>query len=83
MIITNVEVKKIENNSSKFKGVATVYLNDCFVIKNIRIIDGSKGLFIAMPNRLIKGKRVDICNPLNQETRKLFEDAILNKYKEI
>lgn len=83
MIITNVEVKKIENDSSKFKGVATVYLNNSFVIKNIRIIEGEKGLFIAMPNRLVKGKRIDICNPLNKETRKMFEDAILNKYKEL
>ena len=82
MIITNVEVKKIENES-KLKGIATVFLNNCFVIKNIRIIEGEECLFIVMPNRMVKGKRVDICNPLNQETRKMFEDAIISKYKEM
>ena len=84
MLITNVDVHKNEKESSKLKGIATVYLDNSFVVKNIRIIEGEKGLFIAMPNREISpGKRVDICNPLNQETRKMFEDAIINKYKEI
>jgi len=83
MLITNVEVYKIENANSRLKGIATVYLNNAFVIKNIRIIEGNKGLFIAMPNREIApGKRVDICNPLNQETRRMFEEAIINKYNE-
>ncbi len=83
MVITNVDVYKIEKQDSRLKGIATVYLDNAFVVKNIRIIEGDKGLFIAMPNREISiGKRVDICNPLNRETRKMFEDAIINKYKE-
>jgi stage V sporulation protein G len=52
-----------------------------FVIKNIKLIEGNKGLFIAMPSRKISPeKKVDICNPLNQETRKMFEEAIIDKY---
>ena len=83
MLITNVDVHKTEKGNSRLRGIATVYLDNAFVIKNIRIIEGSKGLFIAMPNReIVPGKRVDICNPLNQETRKMFEDAIISKYKE-
>ncbi len=83
MLITKVEIYKTEKENSKLKGIATVYLDNSFVIKNIRIIEGEKGLFIAMPNREISpGKRVDICNPINRETRKMFEDAIISKYED-
>ena len=84
MLITKVDVYKTEKEESRLKGIATVYLDNCFVVKNIRIIEGENGFFIAMPNReLSSGRRVDICNPLNQETRKLFEDAIISKYNEV
>ena len=84
MLITNVDFYKNENSNSKLKGLATVYLDHVFVIKNIKLIEGNKGLFLAMPNReTISGKKVDICNPLNQETREMFEDAIINKYKSL
>ncbi len=83
MQITNVDVYKTEKEDSRLKGIATVYIDNAFVIKNIRIIDGNKGLFIAMPNREVSpGRRIDICNPINRETRKMFEDAIISKYKE-
>lgn len=83
MLITNVNVYKIERENSRLKGIASVFLDNQFVVKNIRIIEGDKGLFIAMPNRFLSpGKRADICNPLNKETRKMFEDAIISKYKE-
>ena len=79
MLITRVDFHKIED--SKLKGIATVYLDNMFVIKNIKLIEGNKGLFIAMPSREVSpGKRVDICNPLNQETRKMFEKTIIEKY---
>ncbi len=81
MLITKVDFRKNENNNSKLKGFANVYLDNMFVIKNIKLIEGNKGLFIAMPSRKISPeKKVDICNPLNQETRKMFEEAIIDKY---
>ena len=81
MVITKVDVHKVEKEDSRLRGIATVYLDDCFVIKNIRIIDGDNGLFIAMPNREIApNNHVDICNPINKETRKMFEDAIIAEY---
>ena len=84
MVITNVEIHKNKKEGSKLKGLATVYLDNEFVIKNIRIIDGEKGMFIAMPNReTAEKKRVDICNPLNQNVRDKFEQAIFSKYNEI
>ena len=83
MVITNVNVHKTRKSDSKVKGYATVYLDNEFVIKNIRIIEGEKGMFIAMPSHEANdGKRYDVCNPLNQETRNKFEEAILKKYME-
>lgn len=65
------------------KGIATVLLNDCFAIHDIRIVEGHSGLFIAMPSRKTpSGEYRDIVHPTNQETRKMFEDAILEAYHE-
>ena len=83
MQITKVEFYKNPNKESKLKGIATLYLDNMFVVKNVRLIEGKKGLFIAMPNReTSSGERVDVCNPLNQETRDMFEQAVIDKYQE-
>ena len=63
------------------KGIASVLLDDCFVIRDIRIIEGKDGLFIAMPSRKnADGEYHDIAHPINAETRKIFEDAIFAEY---
>ena len=81
MKITSVNVHKIEKENSRMKGIASVLIDDCFAVHDIRIIEGDNGLFIAMPNREIApNKHVDICNPINKETRKMFEDAIIAEY---
>ena len=51
MKITSVNVHKIEKENSRMKGIASVTLDDCFVVRGIRIIEGDAGLFIAMPSR--------------------------------
>ena len=51
MKITSVNVRKVEKEGSRMKGIASVLLDDCFAIHDIRIIEGDKGLFIAMPSR--------------------------------
>ena len=80
--ITDVKVKKVENKDSKFVGVASIVLNNCFAIHNIRIIDmkGDKGLFISMPSQKLNNSYFDLCHPINQETRKYFENVILAEY---
>ena len=84
MKITSVTVHKIEKENSRMKGIAVVTLDDCFVVKGIRIIDGDNGLFIAMPSKTIPtGEHVDIAHPINQETRKMFQDAILEAYENV
>lgn len=82
MKITSVNVRKVEKEDSRMKGIATVLIDDCFAIHDIRIIEGDNGLFIAMPSRKsVTGGYRDIAHPTNQETRKLFEDEILTAYK--
>lgn len=84
MKITNVVIKKVEKEDSRLKGMASVTVDNCIAIHNIRIIDGDKGLFIAMPSKKVEdGKFLDIVHPINSETRKIFEDEIIAKYNEI
>lgn len=81
MKITSVKVHKIDKEDSRMKGIATVLLDDCFAVHDIRIIDGDTGLFIAMPSRKVStGEYRDTAHPINQETRKLFEETIIEAY---
>ena len=81
MEITKVKVHKVEREGSRMKGYATVTIDDCFVIRNIRIIEGTDKLFIAMPSRKIaEDKYEDIAHPINTETRAMFEEKIFAEY---
>ena len=82
MEITSVTVRKRERENSRMKGIASVIIDDCFKIHDIRIIEGDNGLFIAMPSRkTTTGGYRDIAHPMNSETRELFEKAILVAYE--
>lgn len=82
MKITSVNVRKVEKEDSRMKGTASVLIDDCFAIHDIRIIEGDNGLFIAMPSRkTATGGYRDIAHPINQDARKMFEDEILEAYK--
>ena len=82
MEITSVKVHKTEREGSRMKGYATVTLDDCFVVRNIRIIEGDEKLFIAMPSKKIKstGEHKDIAHPINPATREKIQKAILEVY---
>ena len=80
MKITSVNVHK-KNDDNRMKGIASVLLDDCFVIRDIRIIEGKEGLFIAIPSRKnADGEYHDIAHPINAETRQMFEEAIFEEY---
>ena len=82
MKITSVNVRKIEKESSRMKGIASVLLDDSFAVHDIRIIEGDNGLFIAMPSKkTATGGYRDIAHPVNQEVRAMFEEVILDAYK--
>ena len=82
MKITSVNVRKIEKEGSRMKGIASILLDDSFAVHDIRIIEGDNGLFIAMPSRkTATGGYRDIAHPINPEVRAMFEDAILEAYE--
>ena len=81
MKITSVNVRKIEKEGSRMKGIASVLLDDCFAIHDIRIIEGDNGLFIAMPSRkTATGGYRDIVHPINAEFRAELEGAVIKAY---
>lgn len=81
MNITDVRLKKL-NNGSKMKAIASITIDDAFVVREIRVIEGQNGLFIAMPSRKIpSGEFRDIAHPINSETRQLIQNLILEEYE--
>ena len=83
MNISEVRIRFVKKDDSKLKAVASVTLDNCFVVHDIKIIDGTDGLFIAMPSRKTSdGEFKDIAHPLNTETRETLKNAILTAYSE-
>jgi stage V sporulation protein G len=83
MQITDVRIRKVEKEG-KMKAVASITIENEFVVHDIKIIDGEKGLFIAMPSRkTAEGEYRDIAHPISSETRTRIQDLILEKYNEI
>ena len=79
--ITSVEVRPIESKT-KIVGFADVVFDDSFCVTNIKIINGSKGLFIAMPStKDSKGNFKDICFPINKDARAIIEKQVLDAYE--
>src|SRR5262249_41763231 len=82
MEITDVRVFPVEED--KLKAFVSIIIDDCFVVSDIKIINGSNGLFISMPSKKRKnGTFRDIAHPLNNETRKKIEDKVLARYREV
>ena len=80
MKITDVRLKKVDGHN-RLKAIASVTIDDCFVIHELRIIEGDNGLFIAMPSRKLReGEFKDIAHPINAETREQLEKAIIDEY---
>jgi len=77
--ITRVTVREIDMNM--VKGIASIILDDCFVIHDLRVVDGDRGYFVAMPSRkLPNGDFKDIAHPLNSETREKIQEAVLREF---
>ena len=83
MKVTEVRVHPVEDND-KLKGFATIALDDAFMVRDLRIIQGNKGLFVAMPSKKRKdGTYRDTAHPINNETRQMIEDVVLEEYKNV
>lgn len=80
MQITDVRLKKVEGQN-RLKARASITFDECFVVHDLRVIEGDKGLFIAMPSRkLTEGEYKDIAHPINSETRDLIEKAVIDAF---
>lgn len=80
MEITEVKVYPV--NEDRLKAYATITIDNCFVVRDLKIILGNEGLFVAMPSKKRKdGQFRDIAHPLNQETRELIENKVFQAYK--
>ena len=80
MDITEVRVFPVDDD--KLKAFVSIILDDCFVISDIKIIHGPKGLFVSMPSKKRKdGTFRDIAHPLNSDTRRKMEEQILSRYR--
>ena len=82
MDITQIRVFPVEED--KLKAFVSIIIDDCFVVSDIKIIDGVNGLFVSMPSKKRKnGTFRDIAHPLNNETRKMIEEKIIERYNEV
>ncbi|MBO5278644.1 MAG: septation regulator SpoVG [Lachnospiraceae bacterium] len=82
MQITDVRVRKV-TKEGKMKAVVSITLDDEFVVHDIKVIEGDKGVFIAMPSRKSSdGEYRDIAHPLNSDTRDKIQAVILKSYEE-
>ncbi len=83
MEITSVKITKVEGNM-RVKGVASITIDNCFVVHNIKIIESQKGLFIGMPSvKTADGSFKDIAHPIDTEARDKIQKAILEEYEKI
>ena len=81
--MTITDVKVFLRPADPLKAFANIVIDDAFIIKNIKIIEGKNGLFIAMPSQKNKnGEYRDIAHPLNTDTRNDLEKMIIEKYHE-
>ena len=93
MKITKVQGRKFNNENSNVKGLVEVTLDNCFVIKDIRIIQKPDKMVVAMPSKLVNGRNddgsvneevkvhKDLAHPINKETREMFNSTILGAYE--
>lgn len=75
------EIKVFPVNEDKLKAYITIVIDNCFVVRDLKVISGNTGLFVAMPSKRRKdGTFKDLAHPLNQETRTKMEKQILDMY---
>ena len=83
MYITDVRVRRVAKEG-KMKAVVSITIDEEFVVHDIKVIEGEKGLFIAMPSRkATDGEYRDIAHPINSATRERIQNIILEKYEQV
>ncbi|MCK4307462.1 septation regulator SpoVG [candidate division WOR-3 bacterium] len=76
------EAKITLRDEAKLKAFVSITFDNCFVVRGLRVIDGEKGLFVAMPSRKLgDGSFKDVAHPIDNETRQKIETVVLDEYK--
>ena len=82
MEISDVRIRLVSQDGGKLKAVASLTIDKCFAVHDIKIVSGEGGDFVAMPSRKTPdGDYQDIVHPINSETRELFKQTVLDAYK--
>jgi len=83
MRITEIKVLPVDGDE-KLKAYVTIKLDDCFVIRDMKVISGTTGYFVAMPAKKMKdGTYRDLVHPLDKPTRQMLEDQVMDEYRKI
>jgi len=85
MNITDVRLRTVKNeNEAKLKAYADITLDGSFVIHGLKVIDGQKGMFVAMPSRKMpNGEFKDVAHPITSDLRKALTEIVIEKYNEV
>lgn len=80
MQVTDVRIRRIQTDG-KLRAYVSITFDDSFVVHDLRIIDGRKGMFVAMPSKLLpNGNHKDIAHPINTEVREMIQNAVLKEF---
>ena len=84
MKISDVRVRIVKTDKSKIKASASITIDECFVVHDIKVIEGKEGYFISMPSKKTpEGEYKDIVHPINTETREYISNEIINAYNSL
>lgn len=82
MKISDVRIRLIQKEDSKLKAVASITIDDCFVVHDIKVLEGDKGFFVSMPSRKTPdGQYKDVAHPLNTPTREELNTVVLAEFE--
>ena len=83
MKITDVRVRLFQNEESKLKAVASITIDECLVVHDIKVLEGNQGNYVRMPSRkTADGESKDVAHPINTPTREMISKLVLDKYEE-
>lgn len=84
MNISEVRVRLVKKEEGKLKAVASVTIDNCFVVHDVKILEGAEDFFIAMPSKKTPdGEYKDIVHPLNTETREMLKKTVLEEFEKV
>lgn len=82
MEISDVRIRMVNQQEGKLKAVASLVIDGCFAVHDIKIVEGEGGIFVAMPSRKTPdGEYKDIVHPINTKTRELFKERVIEAYR--